>query len=291
MAEMTDGSDLIFATGAPGSKWSRVLSILSHHQDINSSDKEKFPTYSTEATFPNGKTKKVGMHSSAYFGPGNGIGEDFHLLKKLTKESFIQEVSTAFDDFDSGIKIIKSHWFSYNLDWLKDNFPKAKFIFVYNGNEEAFKWWHLVGGWNIKFPNYSWYETNERLYERICVENRLMLDFMKRNKISFNTKDFHTLINYLGLGNDLSFYNELKETEDDLAYSRGNYTIGTVVGAYNPDLNINDNLNESLDIINSKIRLRHQSLGVDEMLINSYGKDWYNTIQGIIESGERSDEN
>lgn len=286
MAKVTDGSDLIFATGAPGSKWSRVLSILSHHQDINSSDKNKFPTYSSEVTFPNGKTKKVGMHSSAYFGPGNGIGEDFHLLKKLTKESFINEVATAFDNFEDGIKIVKSHWFSYNLDWLKENFPKAKFIFVYNGNEEAFKWWHLVGGWNIKFPKYSWYENDKRLYERICVENDLMLNFMKRHNVSFNTKDFHTLVNYLNLSNDLTFYNDLKQTDDDLAYGRDNYAIGTTVGVYNLELCFKDNLNEQLDIINNKIRLRHQSLGVDEILINSYGKDWYDTIQNIISSGE-----
>jgi hypothetical protein len=291
MAKMTDGSDLIFATGAPGSKWSKVLTILAHHKDINSSDKQKFPTYNTEAKFPNGKIKKVGMHSSAYFGPGNGIGEDFHLLKKLTKESFIQEVSTAFDDFDSGIKIIKSHWFSYNLDWLKDNFPKAKFIFVYNGNEEAFKWWHLVGGWNIKFPNYSWYETNERLYERICVENRLMLDFMKRNKVDFNIKNFDKFINDLGLSNDLSFYNELKDTDDDLPYGRENYGIGAVVGVYNPDLIYNQDLSKSIDTINSKIKIRHTALGVDEILINTYGKDWYDTIQNIIYPGEQPNEN
>lgn len=291
MAKITDGSDLIFATGAPGSKWSKVLSILSHHKDINSSDKHKFPTYSSVATFPNGKTKKVGMHSSAYFGPGNGIGEDFHLLKKLTKETFISEVSSAFDNFDDGIKIVKSHWFSYNLDWLKENFPKAKFLFVYNGNEEAFKWWHLVGGWNIKFPQYTWYETNERLYERICVENGLMLDFMKRNKVDFNAKDFTSLVNYLGLENDMSFYNDLKENDEDLPYGRGDYAIGAVVGVYNPDIEFNNNLDKSLDIINNKIRLRHQALGVDEILINSYGKDWFNTIQNIVGSGEIKNEN
>jgi hypothetical protein len=304
MEKMTDGSDLIFATGVPGSRWSRILGILSIHGDINSSDKIKFPTYNTEVTFPNGKTKKVGMHSSAYFGPGTGIGEDFHLLKKTTKEAFLQEVSTAFENFDSGIKIIKSHWFCYNLDWLKENFPKAKFIFVYNGNEEAFKWWHLVGGWNIKFPKYTWYENNERLYERIIVENELMLDFMKKNNVIFDIRNFRDFLARLGMEEDPDFFKKLQESSVEfvdkglmrnraLRRDYDNIDIGTWVGVYNPGQPNKDkkDLDESIKQINIKVKRKHENMGVDEVLINTYGQDWYNTIQNIIDSGDRTHEN
>ena len=292
---MTDGHDLIFAAGAPGSKWSRVLSILAHHKDINSSDKEKFPTYQTKVNF-HGQEKNVGMHSSAYFGPGHGIGEFFDNLSSCTKEQFLEEIKKAFDNFDQGYKIIKSHWFSYNLDWLKENFPKAKIIMVYNGDAEAFKWWHLVGGWNIKFPYYDWYGTDEKLYKHIKIENRLIFDFMRKNKLSFQIKDFKELVQCLNLDEDLDFYDTMFDEDADYFAGRKltkgfkKYGIGTTISVYNPDIETNSYLDDLLPSINNKITDKHAEWRIDEVLIDLYGKEWLDKIHAII-AGEVTNEN
>lgn len=292
---MTDGHDLIFAAGAPGSKWSRVLSILAHHKDINSSDKEKFPTYQTKVNF-HGQEKNVGMHSSAYFGPGHGIGEFFDDLSLCTKEKFLEEIQKAFDDFDQGYKIVKSHWFSYNLDWLKQNFPKAKIIMVYNGDAEAFKWWHLVGGWNIKFPYYDWYGTDEKLYKHIKIENRLIFDFMRRNKLSFQIKDFKELVKCLNLNEDLDFYDTMFDEDADYFAGRKltkgfkKYGIGTTISVYNPDIETNSHLDDLLPSINNKITDKHAEWRIDDVLIDLYGKEWLDKIHAII-AGEVTNEN
>ena len=292
---MTDGHDLIFAAGAPGSKWSRVLSILAHHKDINSSDKEKFPTYQTKVNF-HGQEKNVGMHSSAYFGPGHGIGEFFDNLSSCTKEQFLEEIKKAFDNFDQGYKIVKSHWFSYNLDWLKENFPKAKIIMVYNGDAEAFKWWHLVGGWNIKFPYYDWYGTDEKLYKHIKIENRLIFDFMRKNKLSFQIKDFKELVQCLSLDEDLDFYDTMFDEDADYFAGRKltkgfkKYGIGTTISVYNPDIETSSHLDDLLPSINNKITDKHAEWRIDEVLIDLYGKEWLDKIHAII-AGEVTNEN
>ena len=292
---MTDGHDLIFAAGAPGSKWSRVLSILAHHKDINSSDKEKFPTYQTKVNF-HGQEKNVGMHSSAYFGPGHGIGEFFDNLSSCTKEQFLEEIKKAFDNFDQGYKIVKSHWFSYNLDWLKENFPKAKIIMVYNGDAEAFKWWHLVGGWNIKFPYYDWYGTDEKLYKHIKIENRLIFDFMRKNKLSFQIKDFKELVQCLNLDEDLDFYDTMFDEDADYFAGRKltkgfkKYGIGTTISVYNPDIETNSYLDDLLPSINNKITDKHAEWRIDDVLIDLYGKEWLDKIHAII-AGEVTNEN
>ena len=293
--KLTDGHDLIFAAGAPGSKWSRVLSILAHHKDINSSDKEKFPTYQTKVNF-HGQEKNVGMHSSAYFGPGHGIGEFFDDLSSCTKEKFLEEIEKAFDNFDQGYKIVKSHWFSYNLDWLKENFPKAKIIMVYNGDAEAFKWWHLVGGWNIKFPYYDWYGTDEKLYKHIKIENRLIFDFMRKNKLSFQIKDFKELVQCLNLDEDLDFYDTMFDEDADYFAGRKltkgfkKYGIGTTISVYNPDIETNSYLDDLLPSINNKITDKHAEWRIDDVLIDLYGKEWLEKIHAII-AGELTNEN
>jgi hypothetical protein len=290
--KLTDGSDLIFAAGAPGSKWSRVLSILAHHKDINASDKDMFPTYQTKVSF-HGHEKTVGMHSSAYFGPSHGIGEYFNDLSNHNKEEFLEEIKKAFKNFDNGYKIIKCHWFSYNLDWLKANFPKAKIIMVYNGDEEAFKWWHLVGGWNIKFPYYDWYENDQKLFKHIKIENRLIFEFMKKNKLSFSIKDFKQLVDSLDLQDDLKFYDSMFEEDAEYFIGRKGfkkYGIGTTIAVYNPDVQTNSNLDDLLPSINTKIADKHNEWRIDEVLIDLYDKDWLDKIHAIIE-GEKINEN
>ena len=164
---------------------------------------------------------------------------------------------------------------------------------VYNGDAEAFKWWHLVGGWNIKFPYYDWYENDQKLYKHIKIENRLIFDFMKKNKLSFSMKDFKQLVESLSLEDDLDFYDTMFEEDAEYFIGRKGfkkYGIGTTIAVYNPDAQTNSNLDDLIPSINTKIADKHNEWRIDEVLIDLYGKDWLDKIHAIIE-GEKINEN
>ena len=115
------------------------------------------------------------------------FGHNFHNLPDMTKEEFLEECAKPFTNPWDGRKMfVKSHWFAYNLQWLQENFPEANFAFCYSPMPEAFKWWHLCGGWNITYPDYSWYGTDERMIEGIMAENALIKDFITKNNLKFD---------------------------------------------------------------------------------------------------------
>jgi len=293
------GNDIIFATGAPGSKWSRVLSLIGLHPDVNSSDKHKFPRYNLNVTMLNGKTVPVGNHTGAYFGPDNGIGENFEDLTKLTKEEFIEEIKKPFDNWNQGVKIVKSHWFSYgeNLNWLKNNFPDAKFILVYNGNEVAFKWWHFVGGWDISFPTYTWYNNDSRMYEKILEENQDMLTFARLEMIPVKMhKNFQSVLTLLGLSDDLNFLDSLTAEDEDLVRKISfnekdllDQFNGSVRGAALGILSNNsprcsdlEEFEQHIKHSNLMLTMRHNDLRVDELLKIRHGNEWIDQINSVV---------
>ena len=171
---MDNGKDLIFAMGAPGSRWSGILrAIQMYHAVINHSDdssSRSYDRYYRTSTTEN--EVSVGWHRGAYWGPCHEFGKHFDNIKdNYTKETFLQECKNAFTDWN-GVKIIKSHWFAYNIEILKEWFPDAKLLAIqYGTNLDTFAWWHFVGGWDIAYPHYDWYENNERLLEQIEKEN------------------------------------------------------------------------------------------------------------------------
>ena len=65
-------------------------------------------------------------------------------------------------------------------------------MLVYRPDMTSFAWWHEAGGFQIKYPNYSWYvDSNTMLYE-IARSNKLMLDYacQKRAAWSYFTPDW-----------------------------------------------------------------------------------------------------
>jgi 5'(3')-deoxyribonucleotidase len=304
---MTDytGHDLIFAAGAPGSKWSRILSMLGLHPSINNSDKDKYPKYTLNAMNAKGKMIPVGNHSGAYFGPGNVVGEKFDDLTRLTKEQFIEEIKPSFDNWEQGIKIVKSHWFSYddNLNWLMENFPDAKIILVYNGNDVAFKWWHYVGGWDISFPTYTWYANDQRMYNKILEENHHLLKFAEKHLVPIRMyKNFTELLQELELSSDLDFINQLSQDDVDLIKSRSidadlieqfnNGVKGAAIGVFSNNsikckniTEYNNHLSES-DIL---LAQRHNAFQIDQLLAKRHNPAWLEQIDGIIASASFTD--
>jgi len=158
---MYQGEDLILAMGAPGSRWSGSIRCIQSQTDINTSDERPELTYDGE----------MGWHRGAYWGPNHTQGHNFDRLDNMDYSECLTEFKRPFTDWNTGIKIIKSHWFSYHIPQLREWFPKAKLIAFYMPDDFCFDWWHKVGGWNITYPHYEWYENDERMRLQIEIEN------------------------------------------------------------------------------------------------------------------------
>jgi hypothetical protein len=195
------GQDLILLVGAPGSRWSSIYLNLIQNTEINSSDSNAARQWTMPLTFHDGRIFNIGNHRGAYWGPGNQFGERFDVLNSLSKDQILSEFMLPFNDW-TGIKVIKSHWFSYHLDYLTGLFPDAKLISCYAEDVDCFYWWHKCGGWGISYPNYSWYNNDEKMLAKIKEENYNLLKFNKRRKADFVKTDTITLFKLLNLSTE-----------------------------------------------------------------------------------------
>ena len=208
------GSDLIFLVGAPGSRWSGIYRTLSESPDINDTDKSpqrvyNFPTSGDPKLVE--KQPAVGQHSGAYWGPYNDVGERFDNLHNCSKEYIYNELSKAFINFN-GKKIVKSHFFAYNLDYLAYMFPEATFLLCYKNDIICFSWWHTCGGWGINYPNYTWYKNDSNMLDKIKEENYNILKFAIDKEQTFKTYTVLELFNILNLepdGKESTYNNKL----------------------------------------------------------------------------------
>ncbi len=141
----------IFVAGAPGSKWSSVAKNIYHSASIDRSDNNDQRVYCPDSSKPNDA-----QHVGAYFDPGM----EYELPEHLTGLSKRQ----AEDIFDSpfhqsGVRIIKSHIFSYkhNIDFLRNNWPECPIVLVQRSNDACLGWWVKAGHFDITYPNYKHY--------------------------------------------------------------------------------------------------------------------------------------
>lgn len=134
MAEY-EGDDLIIAMGAPGSRWSGSIRAIQTSVDVNTTDDDSERIYDlVDGEMP------LGWHRGAYWGPYHEFGNNFDRLDDLTKEEVVSEFKRPFSNWNHGIKIIKSHWFSYHIPLLREWFPKAKLIAFYMPDDFCFDW-------------------------------------------------------------------------------------------------------------------------------------------------------
>ena len=92
---MYQGEDLIIVTGAPGSRWSGVIRLLSLIcKEINISDNTVRRVYEKR----DAQGKVIGWHRGAYWGPHNQYGHKFDKLNTLSKEEVLEEFKKPFKD-------------------------------------------------------------------------------------------------------------------------------------------------------------------------------------------------
>lgn len=147
----------IYFTGAPGSKWSGIAQKIEDLPGFNKSDRTADRTY-THNDF--------GGHKGAYFGNGMEFPADPDVVDNAYEET-------------EGCKLVKSHDWAYDLHGL---FRRAErdgdgIMLVYRPTAACLTWWYQAGGFNIKYPNYEWYEDHVKMHYEIERQNTAMLKF------------------------------------------------------------------------------------------------------------------
>jgi hypothetical protein len=152
----------IFVAGAPGSKWSSVVKNIYYSPSLDQSD------YSDERTYHHDASGKMElMHLGAYFDPGM----EFDLppdLFTLSKDALEDIFNSAFTG--EGVRIIKSHIFANNIDFLKACWPDCPVILVHRPDDACLGWWVKCGHFTITYPKYDKYYVDLRTMANIIKE-------------------------------------------------------------------------------------------------------------------------
>jgi len=154
----------IFVAGAPGSKWSSVVKNIYYSPDVDQSDYSDARTYHHDA----GGEMQL-MHLGAYFDPGM----EFDLpenMSTLTRNQAEEKFDAPFSG--SGVRIIKSHIFSYehNINYLRSHWPDAPIVLVQRSDDACLGWWVKCGHFDITYP----------LYDKYYVDLKNMAQIIKR---------------------------------------------------------------------------------------------------------------
>jgi hypothetical protein len=105
------------------------------------------------------------MHLGAYWDPGMEFGTGFDNLARYKKEMLEAEFDRPF--CGSGIRIIKSHCFSTQINTLKSLWPGSPIVLVHRSDDACLGWWVKCGHFDITYPSYDTYYKNLRTMANI----------------------------------------------------------------------------------------------------------------------------
>jgi hypothetical protein len=169
-----DGSDLIFVTGAPGSKWSLIAQALEAASEVEADG--------TDAV-----------------GPAAEYGKELQRHGGLDRDALRAELGRSGVE-RRGLELVTSHVFTRDLPYLAETFPAARFVLVYRPDESCLDWWLEAGGFDMSFPDYSWYRELESMKKEIVTDNAALLDFTERHELPLRRlRSLKPLLAALGL--------------------------------------------------------------------------------------------
>lgn len=176
--------EFCFVAAVPGSSWSMLshrLKILLDHDLSDMTDDRQ------QSLFLESKVRgQMISHYGSYFGPHNEFGQHFDdIAANYTLDQFYRECRRPFQNDGEKTRSVRSHWFSYNLDWLWENCRGNTLFLIHKEDQASVNWWLERGGWEIKHPVYDWYENTARLTEQIRIENSYLLDFAQRRGLTW----------------------------------------------------------------------------------------------------------
>ena len=185
----------IFMTGAPGSKWSSVCKNIYYSSDIDRGD------YSDARTYYHGASGTVDlMHLGAYFDPSMEFGDWFTELDQHSKAMCEAEFDRPWAGHSAGgIRIIKSHVFAAQIDFIRSTWPDCPLILVHRTNDACLGWWVRCGHFNITYPRYDYYGDLNQMAWHIDYQNSAILDAAAREGVDFDVADNRHLCQRLGI--------------------------------------------------------------------------------------------
>ena len=163
----------IFVTGAPGSKWSSVVKNIYFSPDIDQSDYSNTRTYYHDAL---GKMDL--MHLGAYWDPDMEFGRFFHRLGEHDHYQCETEFDAPFTG--SGVKIIKSHVFANQIDYIRKTWPDCPIVLVHRPDDACLGWWVKCGQFDITYPNYAYYQGFRDMAQKIQQQNAGIVCAMRK---------------------------------------------------------------------------------------------------------------
>jgi hypothetical protein len=168
----------IFVAGAPGSKWSSVVKNIYYSPNIDQTDYSEARTYYHDAS----GTQDL-MHLGAYYDPGMEFGGFFDRLQDYTPAECEAEFDQAFlGNNGRGIRIVKSHVFAHQIDFLKLHWPDCPVVLVHRGDDACLGWWVKCGHFTITYPSYEYYYKDLKTMSKIIsaqnrdIEQHMSLD-------------------------------------------------------------------------------------------------------------------
>lgn len=183
----------IFFTGVPGSRWSGIAQILETIPGFNTSDRTAKRTY---------KHHSYTGHVGAYF----GWKMEFDPIISWAGTNHIDQAWTQ----PGGCRLVKSHQWPDKFDEIEKHYPNDWIMLVYRPDMASFAWWHEAGGFQIKYPNYSWYKDEADMLHEISRNNKLILKYAceKRARWDYFTPDwvkenFHTAVQIPKIHSDI----------------------------------------------------------------------------------------
>ena len=158
------------------------------------------------------------MHLGAYFDPGMEFGDWFlYEFGKRTKAEHEAEFDRPFSG--EGVRIVKSHWFSYqqNIEYLRETWPECPLVLVHRTDDSCLGWWVKCGHFDITYPNYQNYSNLRSMAKIIEAQNtgiQWANDRLKPHRVYNNTR----LVLILGLEQPPAEYKQ-SYTEQDINVS------------------------------------------------------------------------
>ena len=152
----------IFCAGAPGSKWSSLIKNIYYSLSVDRTDYSEARTYWHDAP---GELQL--MHVGAYFDPGMefDVPVDLSTLSKAELERRFDEPFSG-----TGVRIIKSHIFAHNIDFLRHTWPDSPIILALRDDDACLGWWVKCGHFNITYPSYDKYYVDLRHMAQIITD-------------------------------------------------------------------------------------------------------------------------
>jgi hypothetical protein len=185
----------IFVAGAPGSKWSSVVKNIYYSPSIDRSDYRDEWTYYHDAS-----GQRELMHLGAYWDPGMACDLPADLTV-LDRQQLEDRFNKPFNKDSTGIRIIKSHIFSYekNIRYLREQFVDCAIVLVHRSNDACLGWWVKCGHFDITYPSYAGYYQNLREMSKIIADQNSGITKAINNYNGLTVNNNQELCNALGL--------------------------------------------------------------------------------------------